>query len=278
MKYELDLQLFADIQSTSKSIVLTSEQTTTTIYTPTTWTSGSETIGSATSELTYTPTQAVVGYGSIKANYSESTSSTYTPYTTTEVLPEAPTYTLEPLTETGDYKVILYPNNGEDETVELATYTTTVNREYTFEGYYTSQTGGTLVGMPGDAISFDPLLIAGLDTFNIYAHWGDLIATESTTIIPIVLPTVTYAGYTFAGWYDSSTGEKVGDGGDEYTPTAETILEARWSTDKTIYYKDSSGAIKQVSKGYVMIDGAIVEKTVPELYDYLNSLEYYKEK
>ena len=46
----------------------------------------------------------------------------------------------------------------------------------------------------------------------------------------IVLPNATKTGSTFKGWYTSSTGgTKVGEAGDNYTPTSATTLFAQWN-------------------------------------------------
>ena len=43
----------------------------------------------------------------------------------------------------------------------------------------------------------------------------------------VTLPTPTWAGYTFDGWYNAGT--KIGDAGDSYTPTANITLYAKWT-------------------------------------------------
>lgn len=60
---------------------------------------------------------------------------------------------------------------------------------------------------------------------TLYAQW------ESSTPIPIVtLPTPTWAGRTFNGWYtEESGGTRVGGGGDAYTPSANVTLHAQWT-------------------------------------------------
>ena len=50
----------------------------------------------------------------------------------------------------------------------------------------------------------------------------------------VTLPTPTYAGYTFNGWYDAATGGNlIGVGGASYTPTANTTLHAQWDVVST---------------------------------------------
>ena len=43
----------------------------------------------------------------------------------------------------------------------------------------------------------------------------------------VTLPTPTWAGYTFDGWYNAGT--KIGDAGDSYTPTSNITLYAKWT-------------------------------------------------
>ena len=60
-------------------------------------------------------------------------------------------------------------------------------------------------------------------------------------IIPIVLPSATWAGHQFNGWYDAATGgNKVGNAGASYVPTEPTTLYAQW-TAYTVSF-DGSGA------------------------------------
>lgn len=81
----------------------------------------------------------------------------------------------------------------------------------TFQGWYTSASGGTKIGS-----SYTP---SGNTT--LYAHWSAMPA--------VTLPTPTRDGYTFLGWYTASeNGTRVGDGGVNYTPNSNTTLYAHW--------------------------------------------------
>lgn len=52
---------------------------------------------------------------------------------------------------------------------------------------------------------------------------------------PVTLPTPSWTGYTFGGWYsDSSLTNKVGDGGYSYTPSGNTSLYAKWVSNETV--------------------------------------------
>ena len=52
-------------------------------------------------------------------------------------------------------------------------------------------------------------------------------ATQPTVGAALTLPTPTWDGYTFDGWYND--GSKIGDAGAEYTPTANITLYAKWT-------------------------------------------------
>ncbi len=51
--------------------------------------------------------------------------------------------------------------------------------------------------------------------------------TQASAGAALTLPTPTWAGYTFNGWYNA--GSKIGDAGDSYTPTANITLYAKWT-------------------------------------------------
>ena len=52
-------------------------------------------------------------------------------------------------------------------------------------------------------------------------------ATQPTVGAALTLPTPTWDGYTFDGWYNA--GSKIGDAGAEYTPKANITLYAKWT-------------------------------------------------
>lgn len=59
---------------------------------------------------------------------------------------------------------------------------------------------------------------------------GTTSATQASEGASLSLPTPTWTGYTFNGWYNAGT--KIGDAGGSYTPTANITLYAKW-TDNT---------------------------------------------
>lgn len=54
-------------------------------------------------------------------------------------------------------------------------------------------------------------------------------ATQASVGASLTLPTPTWSGYTFEGWYNAGT--KIGNAGASYTPTANITLYAHWTDD-----------------------------------------------
>ncbi len=76
---------------------------------------------------------------------------------------------------------------------------------------------------------------------------GTVTMTAQWTAASVTLPTPTRDGYTFAGWYSGET--KIGDAGDDYTPTADISLKAKWTLNTyiiTYFMNDDDGDIKAV--------------------------------
>lgn len=100
--------------------------------------------------------------------------------------------------------------------------TSSLNNEnviaYTFKEWYTnaSGTGGTAY-LPGDSYT-------GSSSITLYAQW-----TSLESISGVVLPTATYKGYDFLGWYTEATGgTRIGGTGTKYFPEANITLYAHW--------------------------------------------------
>ena len=110
---------------------------------------------------------------------------------------------------------------------------------YAFNGWFSAATGGSLLGLANS--TFTPT-----STTTLYAQWalsgltvtyspgGGTVSQSSVSYAvgtaPLILPTPTYAGYTFNGWFSASTGGTlIGAAGVFYTPTVTTILYAQWT-------------------------------------------------
>lgn len=142
------------------------------------------------------------------------------------------------------YTVTYNMTNGGSVSPTSATYEgtaltlpTPTNGTKTFEGWFTAAEGGTKIGAAGD--SYTPTA-----NIELFAQWsnnilvtfngnGGTAGTNSATydhVTPITLPTATWAGHAFNGWYTASSGgTKVGNAGASYTPTEQTTLYAQWT-------------------------------------------------
>ncbi|MBR6792794.1 MAG: InlB B-repeat-containing protein [Clostridia bacterium] len=108
---------------------------------------------------------------------------------------------------------------------------------YWFVGWYDAATDGNKIGDAG--ATYNPS-----GEITLYAHWqekveytvtynanGGTCGTASATYqgAALTLPTPTRTGYTFNGWYTAASGgDKIGDAGASYTPSANITLYAQW--------------------------------------------------
>lgn len=134
------------------------------------------------------------------------------------------------------------------------TLPTPTNGSKTFEGWFTAAEGGTKVGTGGD--SYTPTA-----NIELFAQWSNNILvtynanggsadTNSATydnVTPITLPTATWAGHQFNGWYTAASGgTKAGNAGASYTPTEPVTLYAQW-TAYTVTYNANGGSVSSAS-------------------------------
>ena len=71
-------------------------------------------------------------------------------------------------------------------------------------------------------------------TVTFEANGGDAVAALEGKP-SITLPEPTNGTMNFKGWYDAATeGNKIGDAGEEYTPTADVTIYAQWEAQSTI--------------------------------------------
>ena len=80
----------------------------------------------------------------------------------------------------------------------------------------------------------------------------------------ITLPTPDRTGYTFLGWYDATEGgNKIGDAGGSYSPSANITLYAQWTkTPYTITVSTSNATVSGVSNGQTAYYGDSFSVTV----------------
>ncbi len=124
---------------------------------------------------------------------------------------------------------------------------------FTFSGWYTAATGGTRVGGNGD--SYTPS-----DNIELFAQWsaytvtynanGGSVSPASDTVDSsgnVTLPTPTWAGHQFDGWYTAATGGTfVGNAGASYSPSSSTAIFAHW-TAYTVTYNANGGSVSPSS-------------------------------
>ena len=87
--------------------------------------------------------------------------------------------------------------------------------------------------MPAYGVTVNATFSAARYTVTYNANLGTCATAsekQATSGAAVTLPTPTFTGCTFDGWYNNGT--KVGDAGTSYTPTADVTLYAKW-TDNT---------------------------------------------
>ncbi|MBO5066464.1 MAG: InlB B-repeat-containing protein [Clostridia bacterium] len=103
-------------------------------------------------------------------------------------------------------------------------------------------------------------------TYDATTNGGSCTTTSQTYLgSALVLPTPdTRTGYTFNGWFTAASGgNKAGDAGASYTPTANITLYAQWSkTPYTINVTTSSASVSGVTNGQTAYYGDSISVTV----------------
>lgn len=110
-----------------------------------------------------------------------------------------------------------YNYNGSGKANTTASSTKTVS--YTFKEWNTVKAGtGTAYAAEGN--------YTANAAATMYAQW----TTNAATYSAVTLPTPTWTGRTFQGWYDASSGgNKIGNAGATYRPQANITLYAHWT-------------------------------------------------
>jgi uncharacterized repeat protein (TIGR02543 family) len=128
---------------------------------------------------------------------------------------------------------------------------------YTFTGWYSAPTGGSLIGAAGATYSPSASLTlyaqwsAQTDTVTYNANGGSVAtasATFTTGASPLTLPTAISAGYTFNGWFSApSGGTLVGVAGANFTPSSSLTLYAQWTPATVVVTYVGNGATLAVT-------------------------------
>ena len=111
---------------------------------------------------------------------------------------------------------------------------------YTFDGWFTSTSGGTALTSPytlsGSVTLYAQWTANATDTVTFDAEGGTAVGSESgldgTTVTLPAAPT--YAGYTFDGWFTSTSGGTALTS--PYTLSGSVTLYARWTANATDDY------------------------------------------
>ena len=116
---------------------------------------------------------------------------------------------------------------------------------YTFDGWYTSPYGGNQIT--------SETVFTNSSSVTLYAHWteapvlvnvffdpngGDIFTSFKTVTFRGQygnLPTPTYSGYTFDGWYTSASGGNKVTSTSTVNQTTDHVLYARWRKNTTTY-------------------------------------------
>ncbi len=141
---------------------------------------------------------------------------------------------------------------------------------YDFAGWTTGQNGsGTSYG---NGATYD--FVNG--STALYAQWtpatvavsfsanGGVVSTSqasyTTGSTPVTLPTPTFPGYSFAGWFSAPTGGNfVGSGGSAFTPISPTALYAQWKKLPSLTVRFSVNGGRGVVATVSSYSGATVE-------------------
>ncbi|HUX03552.1 MAG TPA: InlB B-repeat-containing protein, partial [Acidimicrobiales bacterium] len=156
------------------------------------------------------------------------------------------------------------------------------NPGYVFAGWTTGQGGSGVSYADGATYNFTSGSVALYAkwapsnlTVNYDANGGGVNPTTaafSTGMSPLTLPSPTYSGYVFSGWYTASqAGILVGLGGGSYTPTTSLTLFAQWqSAVDTVNFVGDGANLTLLSESYGTGMAPIVLPT-PTYVDYVFS-------
>jgi uncharacterized repeat protein (TIGR02543 family) len=143
---------------------------------------------------------------------------------------------------------------------------------YTFDGWYTSVSGGALVTWP--------YTHGRTDDFTVYARWSKILAvsydsgggssvtaTSTTTGGTVADPGApTLAGYTFDGWYTAASGGSAITFPYTHGRTSDFTLFARWSQTLAVSYDSGGGS--SIADTSTSVGGTVVDPGVPTLAGY----------
>lgn len=134
---------------------------------------------------------------------------------------------------------------------------TTTRKGYTFLGWYTAKSGGSLITKDTN--------VKNGDNHTLYARWqqnkyvvtfnanGGSVSPTTKEVIQYstygTLPTPTRSGHTFKGWYTAASGGTQITSGTEVTITGNQTLYARWTKNNyTLTFNAAGGSVSPTSR------------------------------
>ena len=150
--------------------------------------------------------------------------------------------------------------------INPTTTTATINEldECTKYNYYVVSVGAECE-VSSETITAQPFSGAKTVTFN-YNGNGQANTTSSTSCgnTSITLPTPTWAGYRFMGWFNAASGgTKIGEAGASYKPTDDIPLYAQWEKEYTVTYNANGGSTTCANGNYIEGETVTVCTTNP---------------
>jgi uncharacterized repeat protein (TIGR02543 family) len=136
----------------------------------------------------------------------------------------------------------------------LGTLPTPTRTGYTFNGWYTASSGGTKIStstiVPSSSVTYYAQWTAKTVTITWNANGGGVSPTSAVKQVGTTLgtlPTPTRTGYTFNGWYTSSSGgTKIS--ASTAAPSSNTIYYAQWMVKYvTVTWNANGGSVSPTS-------------------------------
>ncbi len=125
---------------------------------------------------------------------------------------------------------------------------------YTFNGWYTSATGGTKITSTSKVTALGNHTLYALWTANTYTVTFDADVTPKTKLVTFgstygTLPTPTKVGHTFGGWYSSTSGGAEVTSETIVTTAANHTLYVYWIPNTyTVTYNANGGSVSPTSE------------------------------
>ena len=122
-------------------------------------------------------------------------------------------------------------------------------------------------GCESEAITITAQPFIGAKTVTFNPNGGAVSPTSETTSCTnqsIKLPTPTYSGYRFMGWYNAANGgTKIGEAGVSYTPTTDITLYAQWEKEYNVTYNANGGSTTCAGGAYIAGETVTICTTNP---------------